>query len=151
HKVWCTDGVTDHFYFSGETSSYIRSIQISDFYSEHRTRTRSDITLTGGVERLHASNVICDRFEIELNESYDGNVPMVANLNNIYCRQQLDLEGETEGPIIVHGTNLVAMASFTLTGLRGSISNSMFYTAAGEQNRINFINNFTFENCRWIL
>ncbi len=153
-NVWCTDGVADHFYFSGTTNAYIRSVSLSDFTSQNRNRTRSDITVTGGVEVLNAVNVVCDRFEIELNSAYDGPKPMVVNLSNILCRQQMDLEGGTPGAtraILLNGSNLVAKDGFTLTGLRGTISNSVFYTKVGDRNRVNFLYDFTFQNCMWML
>jgi Pectate lyase superfamily protein len=150
-QVWCTDGVADHFYFAGETNCYVRSVQVTDFYSDNRKRTRSDITVTGGLERLNAANVACDRFEVELNQGYDGATPMFVNLSNISCRQQLDLEGDLSSPMVVQGSQLVSLASFSLTGMTGCISSSVFYTAPNEKNRVNFMKNMTFSNCRWVL
>lgn len=150
-NIWCTDGVADHFYFAGEANCYVRSVSISDFYSDSRTRTRSDITVTGGLERLNAANVLCDRFEVELNEAYDGSRPMLVNLSNVHCRQQLDLEGHTSAPIVVQASQLVSMASFSLSCLTGTISASTFYTAADQKNRVNFMWNMTFAHCKWVL
>ncbi|TGV29932.1 glycosyl hydrolase family 28-related protein [Brevibacillus parabrevis] len=149
--IWCTDAVADHFYFAGEANCYVRSVSISDFTSDNRTRTRSDITVTGGLERLNAVNVSCDRFEVELNEAYDGKLPMIANLSNIHCRQQLDLEGIATAPIRVQGSHLVSLASFSLSCLTGTISASTFYTAAAQKNRVNFMRNMTFHQCSWVL
>lgn len=150
-NIWCTDGVADHFYFAGETNCYVRSVSICDFYSDGRKRTRSDITVTGGLERLNAVNVLCDRFEVELNEAYDGSHPMLVNLSNIHCRQQLDLEGHPSAPIVVQGSQLVSMDSFSLSCLTGTISASTFYTSASNKNRVNFMRNMTFAHCKWVL
>lgn len=145
HNVYFEDPVADHLYFPGEANSYVRTSNISHIYAAGRTRTRSDITITGGMEVLNIDNIVVDRLEAELNAAYDGTKRFVMNVSNARINQALEIAGHTD-TMIFNGTNIVA-ANLAVGDIRGKISNSEFYhPKTGGELRFNFIRGLSFDN-----
>jgi hypothetical protein len=91
-KLTCYDAVADHIYFPGDGDSFVDNVQVNGFYGYDRTRTRSDITVTGGVRTLDVTNSKMTRLEVELNRPSANR--FVMKVSDVALTQKLDISGD---------------------------------------------------------
>jgi hypothetical protein len=120
-NLTCYDPVADHIYFPGYNDSFVDTVQINKFYAYNRSRTRSDVTITGGLRRLDVTDSTLTRLETELNRP--SNHLFVMKVSNVKVTQKLDISGDN---MEFYGEHLEA-AHVGFWKVKGSIQNSKLH------------------------
>jgi hypothetical protein len=120
-NLTCYDAVADHIYFPGYGDSFVDNVQINEFYGYDRTRTRSDITVTGGLRKLDVTNSKITRLEVELNRPSVNR--FVMNVSDVELTQKLDISGDN---MEFYGERILA-ADLGLWKVKGWIRDSKLH------------------------
>jgi hypothetical protein len=148
HNILAFDPIADHFLFPGYTNSYVEKARIYNFQGTNRNRTRSDITVTGGLHEMVVDNSTTTRLETELNAPYDEGVFQMT-VSNTVITSQLDIMGRNksngQSTLNFTGNNIIGN-DFKLHMISGAISNSTFVLSNENMTRINNLKGFLFDN-----
>jgi hypothetical protein len=120
------DPVADCVNFGGSATLSFGDIIVTNVTSSGRTRTRSDICVTGSYDSFTVSNCVLDKLEIETN-SVDNNLKHSVNINTVTIRQVADLYfkgGNGLAKAVVN--NIVLDGRMILADFDFKISNSVF-------------------------
>lgn len=128
-NLYADDGVADHLYIAGEENAYVRHLDINGFTVGSRSRMRSDICVTGGIESAYIRNVDCKSLEYEFNAPYDKGISKLK-LEDIRT-DNLDLTG-ADKDLEVAGSNIVSGHTY-LGDLTGHLSNCTLTFEAREK------------------
>ena len=91
HDINFNDLIADGINLGGSSTKIIQKAIINNITSKNRTATRSDICVTCDFDSLNCSDMILDKFEIEVN-SRRNNVRRTILLNNLDLKDTLDLD-----------------------------------------------------------
>jgi hypothetical protein len=148
HDITAFDPIADHFLFPGTSNSYVEKARINNFLGTDRNRSRSDITVTGGLHELVVENSTATRIETELNTPYDNGVFQMT-VSNTVITSQLDIMGKNKsnGQVTLNftGNNIIGN-DLKLHMISGAISNSTFVMSNEKMTRINNLKGFLFDN-----
>lgn len=120
------DLVADGVNFGGNSAFSFGDIIASNVMSSGRTRTRSDLCVTGSYESFTVSNCVLDKLEIETN-SVDTSLKHSVNINTVTIRQVADLffkGGNSLAKAVVN--NMILDGRMILADFDFKISNSVF-------------------------
>ena len=117
--VYATDGVADHIYIAGSTDSYVDNFIVNNFQCDYRTRTRSDLCVTGYIKTAMFTNIKCVVLEYEFNNS-EGLGDSYIFINNLEA-ERLDLAGIG---IVCYATNMHIKTKTYLARVKGRMMNS---------------------------
>ena len=117
--VYATDGVADHIYIAGSTDAYVDNFIVNNFQCDYRTRTRSDLCVTGHIKTAMFTNIKCIVLEYELNNG-EGLGDSCIFINNLEA-ERLDLAGIG---IVCYATNMLIKTKTYLANVKGRMMNS---------------------------
>ncbi|RAP77470.1 hypothetical protein [Paenibacillus montanisoli] len=148
HDITAFDPVADHILFPGYTNCYIDNAHIYNFNGFDRNRTRSDITITGGMRQLLIENSTATRIESELNDPYDEGVCKII-VNNCVVTSRLDIVGKnkSDGSVTLEfrGSQITAN-DINFHMIKGSLINSTVDMTFPGMTRVNNLQGFVFDN-----
>lgn len=149
HDITGYDPIADHVLFSGTTNSYVNNVTVSNFSGTYRNRTRSDVTVTGGVNTMLVKDSTFTRLEVELNSAFDEG-DMDYTVQNTTLTDRLDLMGKLDASghatLKYTGSDITAN-DINFTDLYGSMINSTVEMARTDlMTRVNGLQGFTFDN-----
>lgn len=152
--IYTDDPVADGLYISGEGSAYVRNVDIDGFYTKSRTRMRSDICITGGVESASIMNVNVKSLEYEFNMPYVATTGKSKALFANIITDNLDITG-VDDDVEFYGSNIVAQHTF-LAAMSGHISNSYLKFEGGpklspDEGRMIAMKDFTFSDSTMVV
>jgi hypothetical protein len=151
-NIFADDGVADHLYIAGMENAYVRQLDIDGFSVSSRSRMRSDICVTGGIETATIRNIVCKSLEYEFNAPYEKGLSKLK-LDNIVT-DNLDLTG-ADKDLEVRGTNITSGHTY-LGDLSGLLSNCTLTFEAREklspdEGRLYNLENFVISDSKLLL
>lgn len=143
HDIIFNDLIADGINLGGSASDIINKAIINNIISKNRTAKRSDVCITADFDSLVCSDMILDKFEIEVN-STRNNVRRSVLLNNLDLKDTLDLDiGNNDGGNVLYASNIRVDNYFNIDVEKATFSNCIFTLSNFIRingNKIQFIN-----------
>ncbi|RAP77481.1 hypothetical protein [Paenibacillus montanisoli] len=143
-NLTCYDPIADHIYFPGYNDSFVGTVKIKNMNAYFRSRTRSDVTVTGGLTSLNVMDSKLTRLEVELNKP--SSKLFVMKVSNVKITQQLDISGDN---MEFYGDKITA-AHFQFWKAKGWIRDSELHFKKGVTPRADKLYSFRFINTKFI-
>lgn len=106
HDITFNDLIADGINLGGDSTKIVNKAIINNIISQNRTPLRSDVCITCDFDSLVCSDMVLDRFEIEVN-SRRSNTKRTVLLNNLELKLTLDLDiGNNDGENVLYANNI---------------------------------------------
>ena len=144
HDITFNDLIADGVSLGGGSTKIVNNIIVNNIISKNRAGTRSDVCITCDFDSLNCSNMILDKFEIEVN-SVRLDTKRTVLLNNLELKDTLDLDiGSSSGKNVAFVNN-VRVEKYFYNDIE-NITYSNCYFKLNSYIRLNGIK-IKFENC----